>query len=155
MALVMELSPSAFRSMSEEMLRFHFIVQLNGHYEGQATGETFKYEGKTDILVRVNGRNIFVAECKYWRGTKSFFKTIDQLLSYLSWRDNKSAIVIFNRNKSLTDVLRTIPAVVHSHPCYKRDLPPKSETTFRYRFSHRDDPNREMLLSVMTFDVPR
>jgi len=65
MALVMERSPSAFASMDEEALRSHFLVQLNGHYEGQATGETFNFEGKTDILIRVGGRNIFIGECKY------------------------------------------------------------------------------------------
>ncbi len=64
MALVMERSPSAFKNLDEEALRTHFLVQLNGHYEGQATGETFNYQGKTDILVRVDGRNIFIAECK-------------------------------------------------------------------------------------------
>lgn len=42
MVLVMERSPSAFSNMGEEDLRTHFLVQLNGQYEGQATGETFK-----------------------------------------------------------------------------------------------------------------
>ena len=41
MAHVMERSPSAFHHMDEEAIRTHFLVQLNGHYEGQATGETF------------------------------------------------------------------------------------------------------------------
>ena len=68
MAKVMERSPSAFTTMDEESLRWHFLVQLNGHYEGQATGETFNYEGKTDILIRSEDRNIFIAECKYWDG---------------------------------------------------------------------------------------
>ncbi|WP_160316996.1 hypothetical protein, partial [Ardenticatena maritima] len=61
MALVMERSPSAFVDMDEESLRTHFLVQLNGHFEGSATGETFNYMGKTDILIRVNGKNIFIA----------------------------------------------------------------------------------------------
>lgn len=87
MALVMERSPSAFVAIDEEALRSHFLVQLNGHYEGQATGETFNYEGKTDILVRANGKNIFIAECKYWGGPKKLSDTIDQLLGYTSWRD--------------------------------------------------------------------
>ena len=56
MAQVMERSPSAFSTMDEESLRSHFLVQLNGHYEGQATGETFNYEGKTDILIRSEGK---------------------------------------------------------------------------------------------------
>jgi hypothetical protein len=75
----MERSPSAFTMIDEEDLRQHFLVQLNGHYKGQATGETFNYQGKTDILVRAGGKNIFVAECKYWRGEKSYADTIDQI----------------------------------------------------------------------------
>ena len=50
MVAVMEWSPRAFVGMGEEDLRQHFLVQLNGAYEGQATGETFNFEGKTDIL---------------------------------------------------------------------------------------------------------
>jgi hypothetical protein len=46
------------------------LVQLNGQYEGQATGETFNFQGKTDILIRVDGQNIFVAECKYLARSK-------------------------------------------------------------------------------------
>jgi hypothetical protein len=34
---VMERSPHAFKDMGEEDLRSQFLVQLNGHYEGQAT----------------------------------------------------------------------------------------------------------------------
>jgi len=89
MVLVMERSPRAFSNMGEEDLRTHFLVQLNGQYEGQATGETFNYEGKTDILIRVDGKNVFIAECKFWRGPKALKSTIDQLLGYLSWRDTK------------------------------------------------------------------
>ena len=126
MALVMELSPSAFGAMDEEALRSHFLVQLNGHYEGQATGETFNYEGKTDILIRVNGKNIFIAECKYWGGPKK-----------------------------LGEILEAIPAVMREDPNFKRDLARPSETNFRYAFAHRDDPNREMTLTVLAFDVPQ
>src|SRR5687767_3238803 len=68
MVAVMERSPKAFESMGEEDIRQHFLVQLNGQYEGQATGETFNSEGKTDILIRVEGRNVFIAECKFWKG---------------------------------------------------------------------------------------
>lgn len=103
MVMVMERSPSAFHSMKEEDLRQHFLVQLNGQYEGQATGETFNYQGKTDILIRTNGKNIFIAECKFWKGEKAFLETISQLLGYASWRDTKTAILIFNRNKQFSD----------------------------------------------------
>lgn len=145
MAHVMERSPSAFASMDEETLRTHFLVQLNGHYEGQATGETFNYEGKTDILIRADGKNIFIAECKFWGGPKKLTETLDQLLGYSSWRDTKVAVLVFNRNKDLTKVLDSVQATVSDHPNCKRVVGPRSETSFRYVFSHRNDANREIL----------
>ena len=33
----MERSPYAFKAMNEENLRQHFLVQLNGQFEGNAT----------------------------------------------------------------------------------------------------------------------
>lgn len=155
MAEVMERSPSAFELMNEEAIRTHFLVQLNGHYEGQATGETFNFNGKTDILIRVKGKNIFIAECKFWNGPKALTETVDQLLGYASWRDTKVAILVFNRQRSFTHVLDTIPKVIEEHPNCKRIIGKKSETTTRYCFSHRDDPNRELVLAVMAFDVPK
>jgi len=80
MAYVIERSPSAFINMGEEDLRHHFLLPLNAMYEGLATGETFNYCGKTDILLRYDGRNAFVAECKFWKGPKTITDTITQLL---------------------------------------------------------------------------
>jgi hypothetical protein len=154
MAHVMERSPSAFVSMDEEALRSHFLVQLNGHFEGQATGETFNYGGKTDILVRSGDKNIFIAECKYWGGPQIFMETIDQLLGYSSWRDTKTAIIVFNRNKDFSRVIEEIRRNTPTHPNFKRDYSQISESAFRYIFAHRDDPNRELHVAVLAFDVP-
>src|ERR1700751_1613793 len=120
MAQVMERSPHEFAGMGEETLRSHFLVQLNGAYEGQATGETFNGEGKTNILIRVEGKNIFVAECKFWSGEKAFLATIDQLLSYLCWRDTKAAVVVFNRNAGFSAVLAKIAEARPKHSHCKR-----------------------------------
>ena len=155
MAQVMEYSPAAFSKMDEEVLRWHFLVQLNGQYEGQATGETFNYGGKTDILIRSEGKNIFIAECKYWGGPQTLTGAIDQLLGYSSWRDTKVAIIVFNRNKDFTGVLDSIVPTTKEHPNFKRELKSRSETSFPFIFSHRDDANREMTLTIMAFDVPR
>jgi hypothetical protein len=154
MTYVMERSPAAFASMDEEALRTHFLVQLNGHYEGQATGETFNYEGKTDILIRADGKNIFIAECKFWGGPKKLIETLDQLLGYSSWRDTKVAVLVFNRNKDFSKVLESVQSTVVAHSNCKRFVGAQSETSFRYVFSHRDDANREMTLSVLAFDIP-
>ena len=154
MALVMERSPSAFRGMGEEEIRNHFLVQLNGQYEGQATGETFNYEGKTDILIRVQGRNIFIAECKIWRGPKSVKEAMEQLLGYSTWRDTKTAIVVFNKGGDFTAVIGKTKETVKGYPNFKRELPYNSESGFRCVVHHRDDPAREMILTTMLFDIP-
>lgn len=154
MVMVMERSPNAFRTMKEEDLRQHFLVQLNGQYEGQATGETFNYQGKTDILIRVDGKNIFIAECKFWKGEKAFLETITQLLGYTSWRDTKTAILVFCRNKKFSDIVQAISGIVAKHPNFKRQLQSKDETASKYTFHQNDDPNRELIITVMAFNVP-
>lgn len=155
MTLVMERSPSAFTLMGEEDIRQHFLVQLNGQYEGEATGETFNSSGKTDILIRHQGRNVFIAECKFWRGEKGLLETIDQLLSYLSWRDTKAAIVVFNRNRKFSAVLDKIRKVTPQHSLYKSGPNVEGETRFRYVFGQIADSNREVILTILAFDVPQ
>ncbi len=154
MTRVMEQSPSAFSEMGEEHLRFHFLVQLNGLYEGNATGETFNYEGKTDILIKENGRNIFIGECKYWTGRAGYLEALDQVLSYLSWRDTKAAVLVFNRNKNFSGVLKNIQEATPTHKLYKKLKKNRSESSWTYLFGHKDDPNREITITVLAFDVP-
>jgi len=154
MVRVMELSPHAFFEMGEDGLRSHFLVQLNGVFLGQATSETFNFQGKTDILIKVDGKNVFVAECKFWTGKGTFLRTIDQLLSYLSWRDTKGAVLVFNRKVEFSKVLAEIAESVPKHKNFKRDLGKTGETTFRYVFGQPSDGNREVRLTVMAFDVP-
>lgn len=154
MAQVMERSPSAFKGMGEEDLRQHFLVQLNGQFEGAATGETFNVNGKTDILLRANGRNIFIAECKFWKGPKHYRETIDQLLGYTAWRDTKTAILIFNRGTAMSTVLDGVAAETTSHKNFKRQIEWKHESGYRYIFHQNGDANREFTLTVLVFDVP-
>jgi hypothetical protein len=155
MVHVMERSPRAFSTMGEEDLRQHFLVQLNGQYQGQATGETFNSSGKTDILIRYEDKNIFIAECKIWKGAKEFNSAIDQLLGYTSWRDTKTAIIIFNRNKNTSQVIAKIPEIVEAHENYKRRIRYDHESAFRYIFGQKNDKNREIILTVLVFDVPK
>ena len=154
MVTVMERSPVAFGSMREEDLRQHFLVQLNGQYEGQATGETFNFEGKTDILGKSEGRNVFIAECKFWNGPKVLGDTVDQLLGYTSWRDTKTAVLLFNRKRALSTVLDKIAPTVAAHPNYVRELEFGDETSFRFVMKHRDDADRHLTMTVLVFELP-
>ncbi|HEY2975867.1 MAG TPA: hypothetical protein VGJ48_25355 [Pyrinomonadaceae bacterium] len=78
----------------------------------------------------------------------------EQLHGYTSWRDTKTGLLIFNRDRSLSTVLEKIPNVIKSHASFKREVDYKPETGFRYILGHRDDMNREILLTVLVFEVP-
>ena len=155
MTLVMERSPDAFKSMDEEALRQHFLVQLNGQFEGKATGETFNMSGKTDILLREGDRNVFIAECKFWKGPKAFREAIDQLLGYATWRDVKTAILVFNRGTDTMTVLSGIDATVKAHGNFNRAVTWPHESGFRYVLRSRDDASRELILTALVFHVPK
>jgi hypothetical protein len=154
MATVIERSPQAFNKMGEEDIRFVLLVPLNTHYEGQASAEAFNFEGKTDILIRSGSKNIFVAECKFWRGAESFREALDQLLGYASWRDTKTALLIFNRQKNLTSILKQIRELVKAHRKFCRQEQFASETGFRFVMRHRDDDDRKLTVTVLVFEVP-
>ena len=149
-----ERSPETFARMDEENIRDVILVDLNGHYQGSATGETFNAEGKTDILIRADGRNAFIAECKFWRGQKKLQEAIDQILGYLTWRDTKTSLIVFNKNVGFTKVLDTIWNEVPKHPAFKKELRAVSETQRRYSFRQKNDPERELFMAVQVFDIP-
>lgn len=155
MATQVERSPTAFESMKEEQIRDMLLVNLNGHYEGGATGETFNAQGKTDILIREKGGNAFIAECKFWEGAKAITRAVDQLLSYLTWRDTKASLVIFSKNVSFTDVLAELRGAISAHPCFKKELRKVGETHMRYLFRLPSDANRDVYLATQAFNIPR
>lgn len=154
MSMMMERSPTAFERLEEEHLRDFYLVVLNGHYEGRATGETFNASGKTDILIRENNRNVFIAECKYWHGPQTLTDALDQLLGYLTWRDTKAALIMFNRNKNFTAMVKKMVETASEHPNCKRDPVQETETRYRFVFASKDDPVRQIILTVMAVNVP-
>lgn len=154
MSLVIERNPGAFTTLDEETIRTHFLLQLNGHYEGGATGETFNASGKTDILIRVDGRNIFIAECKFWRGPKVFNEAIDQLFGYLAWRDTKCALLVFNKTKDSSAVLQKMHEEMEARSEHRRTVSYDPNGDSRYIFMKESDPGREIIITTQLYDVP-
>ncbi|TGG90285.1 MAG: hypothetical protein ERJ67_11070 [Aphanocapsa feldmannii 277cV] len=148
----MEKTPETYARKEEEHIRDHFLSTLATHVKGGATRETFNKEGKTDILIQVNGRNIFIGECKIWKGEKSFQEAIDQTLGYLTCRDTKAALIIFSKNNDFTNVQSKIFNSVPNHPNYKNTQKLNMESQERYVFRHKDDPDREILLTILAFN---
>ena len=155
MSFVMERNPKVFSKAPEEAIRDHYLVQLNGQYEGSATGETFNGEGKSDILIRDGSANLFIAECKVWHGEKKFVEAIDQLFRYVTWRDTKTAIIVFNRNQGTTEIVQTDQDRYRGHADYKRDSKLESDTRLRSVFGRPDDPTREVIVTVLVVPIPK
>lgn len=150
-----ERMPSTYSGKKEEDLRDHIIMTLDPNFEyGSVSGETFNKTGKTDIQLRHDSSVVFIAECKFWAGEKVYFKTIDQLLGYLTWRDSKTSVVIFVPNKDFTAVLDTVKEVTKNHPNYVRNQLVSDETWLNYVFSLPTDPNKEIKLAVQLFHLP-
>lgn len=150
-----ESTPETYSVHDEEELRDILLSNLNSHYEGDATGETFRKKGKTDIRIENNSRAAFIAECKIWRGPKSLSDALEQLLDYATWRDCKCALVIFNkRNESFSDVLEKIPASLQDHDYFinEKSVPERGE--WRFRFNDGDGESREFTIHVLAFDIP-
>jgi hypothetical protein len=148
-----ERHPNIYQGTGEETLRDHFLMVLSPHFSS-VTGETFNKSGKTDILIRHDGKNLFVAECGIWKGIKQFLGKIDQLLAYLTWRDSKTALICFVRNKEFMSVLELIRKETPSHINFVREEAKVGDAWFSYEFSLKDDRGRPVRLAVMCFHFP-
>src|SRR5690606_16172307 len=100
-----ESHPDTYRGKNEETLRSQLIYVLAPNIQSVVAGEAYNKRGKTDIAIKYNSTNLFIGECKIWKGQKKFTETLDQILGYLTWRDSKAAILVFVPNKDISNVL--------------------------------------------------
>ncbi|MFC1782344.1 hypothetical protein ACFL02_02010 [Planctomycetota bacterium] len=154
MSLVIERNPSSFASLDEESIRDHFLLQLNGHYEGGATGETFNASGKTDILIREENKNVFIAECKFWHGQKAFGEAVDQMLGYLTWRDSKCALIIFNKTKDSSAIRQKMHETMEALPEHRNTVSHQPDGESRYILIKESEPGKEIIVTTQLYDIP-
>lgn len=115
-----ERTPKSYKAMKEEDLRSTLLASLNGMYKGGASGEAFRNKGKTDICIEKDNRAAFVAECKMWNGAASIPLAIEQLEGYLTWRDCKTALIYFVRNRDFFNVIQTASQTLSSLPSMRQ-----------------------------------
>ena len=150
-----ERMPSVYKDKDEEDLRDHILMTLDPNFEfGSASGETFNKTGKTDIQLRYDSSVVFIAECKFWSGPKNYLSTIDQLLGYLTWRDNKASVIVFVKQKDFTAILSKVEAETTKHPNFLSFVGKTDENWFNYRFHINGDRNREVQLAVQVYNIP-
>jgi hypothetical protein len=113
-----ERTPGPYKDFDEETLRAALLPMLNSHYEGAATGETFNAGGKTDVLIRVEDRTVFIGECKWWKGPKGVGEALDQLFSYTTWRDTKLALLFLVGGKDPTKAYETTQGLLENNDLF-------------------------------------
>lgn len=143
--------PATYNQFDEEGLRDNILLALSGISDISAYGEVFNKVGKTDILALENGEKKFIAECKFWRGEKVFLGTIDQLISYLTWRDNNVAVIVFVNNVDFNKVIKTALDSIQRHSCYVSFTSQRDESWFEYKFNNG---NQDINLSLMIYHIP-
>ena len=149
-----ERTPSTFAKHGEEELRDIILAQLNGHFEGKAAGEVFRGNGKTDICIEEASRAAFVGECKIWSGPSGIKSAIDQLLSYLTWRDSKSALIVFNvHNKDFSRILESLPTTLAEHPLFIRDIKYDESGEWQLQMRSLEDQGRRVNVHVFVFNL--
>ncbi|WP_462432006.1 GIY-YIG nuclease family protein [Bacteroides nordii] len=155
----MERKPALYLGKDEEGLRDTLLTTLESRYNAvSATGETFNHGGKTDILLKdtKDGHNIFIGECKFWHGKKHFGNAIDQLFDrYLTWRDTKTALIIFVKGNNLTSVIDTVKKNIVFHKYYVSENGNHGDTSFSYIFRHPNDSKKTVCLEIMLFNFDK
>ncbi|MFC3477738.1 hypothetical protein [Halobacterium litoreum] len=155
-----EKSPETYSDFGEEDYRNVMLTFLEMNFEGSATGETFNKDGKSDILLRHDGDNIFIAECGMWAGPQTLSGEdqdggkISQLLErYLTWRDTKAAVILFVDRDSFSSILEKIPDAVEEHPLCVGLKEKKQENWWQYSFDRPDDSGNQVDVALLAFDV--
>lgn len=149
-----ERTPKTYHIHNEEELRDILLSQLNGFFEGKASGETFRNNGKTDICIEEKNRAAFVAECKIWNGEKKVLEAVDQLLDYLTWRDVKTALIIFNKDVSgFMDLQIRVPEILKSHAHFVNHSSKINNTEWRMKFKSKFDEKSIIEMHIFLFNL--
>lgn len=138
--------------MHEEDLRNTLLASLNATYKGDATGETFRNKGKTDICIERKNRAAFVAECKMWTGQADVEKAVFQLDSYLTWRDCKTALIYFVRRKDFLKIMETAEVAIRAIDGMK-SVRAVDKNEFECLFLSKENPGQQIRLRVMLFNL--
>jgi hypothetical protein len=151
--LQFEKTPKTYNKFDEPNLRDLLLSNLNSIFEGQATGETFNFHGKTDIYLNIDKGNILVTECKFYSGEKKYHETIDQLLGYLTWRQNFGIMLSFCRQKNFTKILDDAESIIKSHTSYESGFIAHDKSHFISRHTLPGDDYKYVEIHHLYFNL--
>lgn len=149
----LEGTPKSVKMLGEEQLRDLILSGLNGAFKGDATGETFVKKGKTDIHLKIERGEILIFECKIWGGEAIYLGTIDQLIGYVTWRQNYGVVIMFCKNKDFSKILFQIPNIIQKHPQYIRGYKKINESHFTSEHTLPDDNGKIIKIHHLIYNL--
>ena len=90
---------------------------------------------------------------KFWHGAKKFEDAIDQLLGYLTWRDRKCSLVIFDWQKNASAIVQKMHEKMAASKGHRKSISHDPTGNGRYVFVTEIDPGRENVISTLRFDI--
>jgi len=149
----------SYTQMGEIQIRDVLITLLNPLFDGNVTGETFNKKGKTDLLIRINNKNIFIVECKIWRGPKTLIEAKDQLFNYIPFEDTKAAIFLFSKRKYFSKVLNKIEVIMKKvltpleKHVYNSPFLQNSNRITCHIFKHPNAEEKKLYITILAFNI--
>lgn len=116
--------PSTTHGKGEEGIRDVLLVALGATFAGRCTAESLNGAGKTDLLLRIEDRNVLVGECKVWKGSSKFHEAIDQLFGYLTRYDRFAVLPLFIDAARPEPIVEKATQLLANHPrCVSAAVP--------------------------------
>jgi hypothetical protein len=151
----LETAPGVVESQGEEGLRSILLTAVNGATRGLAVAEAFNNRGKTDILVRREGVNLYLAECKNYAGPKKLGEAIDQLLRYTGWREREVGLLVFVRSTTMTTAIKAARQALSEEESVRsvQDLDDDGSDLLAIA-AHPADPALDLEITIQLFNLP-
>jgi len=148
-----EKTPKTYKDFDEEGLRDIILVSLNSLFEGKATGETFSHKGKTDVYLNIDNGNVLICECKIWGGQALYYKTIEQLIGYLTWRHNFGILITFAKQKNFSKILADISAIIQGNISYRSGFQKVTENHFLSHHKIDQDETKDVEIHHLFYNL--
>ena len=113
-------------------------------------------DSKTDIHITEEGRAAFIGECKVWSGEKELQRGLQQLLSYLTWRHCKTALIVFNKDRAkFIELLEKAAAALRSaDKLFLQNISSDSaQGEWRMLFRSPEDDGHEVTVHLFLFNL--
>ena len=81
-------------------------------------------------------------------------EAINQLLSYLTWRDSKTALLVFNKDTNAQTIVDSIQESIPSHSNFVKFVAKRDLGWYDYIF-RLTDSTIEIKMAVMVFDFKK